>query len=157
MCRYRDGCLSQHAKHTQPAPNNSPQTQPNDPRGCSNSANFKTTAHPPRSRNFFLSKNRSPSHSTSKLYVSAGPEPSGPEPVLFQVLSIYRPRVRSPLGEEASITAQRRAKRPGRRGEDELLFFCLNQTSSREAFRHQVGTFSSCLVVFRRKNFSCGC
>lgn len=145
------------AHSSQPAPNNTPETKPNDPQGRSNSENFKTTAHPPKSRNFFLSKNRSPSHSTSKLYVSAGPQRSRPEPVLFQVLSIYRPRVRSALGEEPSITAQRRPKRPRWRGEDERLSFCLNTTTSWEAFRHRVATFSSCSVVFRQKNFSCGC
>lgn len=52
-----------------------------------------TTAHPHKNKNFFLSKNWSPSHSRSKLCVLAGPEPYGPEPVLLQVLSIYRPRV----------------------------------------------------------------
>lgn len=60
-----------------------------------------------KSRNFFLSRNRSASRSTSKLCVSAGRDPSGPEPVLLQVLSIYRPGVRSPLADELSITTRK--------------------------------------------------
>lgn len=87
----------------------------------------------PRRRNFFFFsflKNKSNRRSTSKLCVSAGPEPSGPEPVLLQVFSICQPRVRSPLSEDPSITAER-----------EAAFSCLNRATSREAFRDQVETF----------------
>lgn len=101
-----------------------------------------TTAHTaPKVETFSFLKNKSSSHSTSKLCVSAGPEPSGPEPVLLRVLSICRPRVCPPLGEDPSITAQRQPRRPGVRGEDEPLLFCLNRATSRETFRDQVDTF----------------
>lgn len=78
------------AHSSQSAPDNTPETKTEWPsRLFKLCGDFEPLPTPRKTRNFFLSNNRS----TSKLCVSAGPEPSGPEPVLLQVLSIYRPRV----------------------------------------------------------------
>lgn len=97
--------------------------------------------HCPKSRNFFLLKNKSNSHSTSKLCVSAGPEPSGPEPVLLQVFSICWPRVRSPLSEDPSITAER-----------EAAFLLFEPNHQQRGFQRSSWNFLCAWLFFRQKD-----
>lgn len=116
------------------------------------------TARPHRRENFFLSRNWSPSHPRSKLCVLAGPEPSGPEPVLLQVLSIYRPR-QCAHGSEKSPQLQHKGSRDARVWEVKTSCFSAVWTNHQQRrFKDQADTFfSSCSVGFKLKDFSRSC
>lgn len=108
--------------------------------------------------NFFLSRNWSPSHPRSKLCVLAGPEPSGPEPVLLQVLSIYRPR-QCAHGSEKSPQLQHKGSRDARVWEVKTSCFSAVWTNHQQRrFKDQADTFfPSCSVGFKLKDFSRSC
>lgn len=115
------------------------------------------TARPHRRENFFLSENWSPSHPRSKLCVLAGPEPSGPEPVLLQVLSIYRPR-QCAHGSEKSPQLQHKGSRDARVWEVKTsCFSCVWTEPPAEKISKikLIFFFSSCSVGFKPKDFSC--
>lgn len=134
--------------------------------------NFARLHTPPlERRNFLLSKkkkNRSLPHSTSKLCVSVGPEPSGSWPVLLQVRSItvhvcvlrraFNLRLRGCLSESRGQTAslqpvlnhQREDESESVRSYDwshgVLDFSCEIQKFTVCFWAHERG-FSSCLIV----------